>query len=169
MSPDDPVLAPAEAPAEGPASRPRRVIPPERLRYVERLYLSGVAEDRIRARTCRRFGVSDKTARRYLARVVARLGALPTPDAAAVRQRAEAMLLETYGLAKRAVKYVTFQDGVGATTKKITKPVPAPETGAMATCATRLAELHGAAAPKKVDLTSKGQLIQMFMPVEREP
>ena len=143
-----------EAPADAvePTPPPRRVIPPERLRYVERLYLSGVAEDRIRARTCRRFGVSDKTARRYLARVFARLAREPAADPAAVRARASAMLSETYRLAKSAVKHVTFQNGVGATTVKLTKAVPAPEVGTMATVAARLVEIHGAAAPKRVDV-----------------
>ena len=139
MSPSVPVVTPAD---------PAPKIPRERLEYVERLYLKGEPEVRIKAKVCERYGVTLRTARRYLARVRLRLSKLPSAQPEAVRARAEAMLLETYRLARKGVKYVTFQDGVGPDTRKETKPVPAPEVGVMANIAARLVEINGAALPQ---------------------
>ena len=138
---------------------PGRVIPRERLVLTERLYLAGKPRQRIARRLCAEYGVTARTARRYIARIEAKLAALPQPPPEAVRQRAEEMLLETYRLARGAVKYVTFQDGVGSDTRKETRAVEAPEVGTMANVALRLAELHGAAAPQRVDVTSKGEQV----------
>ena len=137
---------------------PRR-IPRERLVLTEKLYLEGKSRQRIAKRICAEYGVSARTARKYIQRVEAKLAALPKPPPEAIALRAEAMLLETYRLARDSVKYVTFQDGVGPDTRKETKPVPAPEVGTMANIAVRLAELHGAAAPQRVDVTSKGEQV----------
>lgn len=137
----------------------KTIIPRERLELTERLYLAGKSRQRIARRLCSEYGVTARTARRYIQRVEAKLAALPKPSPEAVLQRAEEMLLETYRLAKGAVKYVTFQDGVGPDTHKETRPVEAPEVGTMATVALRLAELHGASAPQRVDLTSKGEQV----------
>lgn len=134
-------------------------IPRERLALAESLYLAGKSRQRIAKRLCAEYGVTARTARKYIQRVEAKLAALPKPPPEAILQRAEEMLLETYRLARGAVKYVTFQDGVGSETSKHTRAVEAPEVGTMANVALRLAELHGAAAPQRVDLTSKGEQV----------
>jgi len=133
-------------------SAPRK-IPRERLEFVEKLYLAGVPESRIQQRTVRRFEVSYRTARRYLQRVQGRLAtrADEAPvDPAAILARSEQMLLEAFAAAKRK----TFQGE------------PSPDTKTMALVAYRLAELRGVAAPKRVDVTSKGQPVQVYLPVE---
>lgn len=142
-----------------PTAKARHVIPRERLEYVERLYLKGVSEHRIQSKVSERYGVTTRTARRYLARVRLRLSKLPAAQPEAVRLRSEAMILEAYDLARKAVKYVTFQDGVGPDTRKETRAVPAPEVGTMVNAAARLADLHGASQPKRVDVTSGGEPI----------
>ena len=133
-------------------SAPRK-IPRERLEFVEKLYLAGVPESRIQQRTVRRFEVSYRTARRYLQRVQGRLatraGGAPC-GAAAILARSEQMLLEAFAAAKRK----TFQGE------------PSPDTKTMALVAYRLAELRGVAAPKRVDVTSKGQPVQVYLPAE---
>ena len=133
-------------------SAPRK-IPRERLEFVEKLYLAGVPESRIQQRTVRRFEVSYRTARRYLQRVQGRLAtrADEAPvDPAAILARSEQMLLEAFAAAKRK----TFQGE------------PSPDTKTMALVAYRLAELRGVAAPKRVDVTSKGQPVQVYLPAE---
>lgn len=145
---------------------PPNLIPRERLEFVESAYLAGRADHLIRKAICDRYGVTLRTARRYLRRVREKLAALPAPDPAAVRARSEAMLLEAYGLARDAVKYVTFQDGVGPMTAKETRAVPAPEVGTMASVAFRLSELHGATGAKRVDVTSGGERIATMTDAE---
>ena len=143
-------------PVKGPGG-PRRTIPKERLALAERLYLTGVSDHLAQQQLSDRFGVSHRQARRYLERIREKFAKLPQPSPEAVRARSEAMLLEAYGLARSAVKYVTFRDGVGPETSSETKPVPAPEVGTMASCAARLADLHGATGTKKIDVTSGGK------------
>lgn len=115
---------------------------------VEKLYLDGVPEHRLRARLCREFGVTVKTARRYLALAKERFAKLPAPAPEAVRARSEAMLLRAFATAKGKI---------GPT------GTPNPDASTMATVAWRLAELHGATAPKKVDLTSNGKSLAEFL------
>lgn len=133
-------------------SAPRK-IPRERLEYVERLYLGGIPEHKIQQRTVRRFEVSYRTARRYLQLAQAKFARAQTEtptDPAAILARSEALLLEAYAAAKRK----TFQGE------------PSPDTKTMATVAYRLAELRGVAAPKRVDVTSAGQPVQVYLPAE---
>ena len=129
--------------------KPVRTIPRERVDLAERLYLAGRSRPYIVKQLCKEYGVTTRTARRYIQRAGVRLAALPKPPPEVVFQRAEAMLLETYRLAKAAVKVVTFVDG----DTKESKIMPAPETGVMGTVAVRLAELYGVVAPKRTELT----------------
>lgn len=123
-------------------------IPRERLEYVERLYLAGRPDHRISQLVARRYGVTLRTARNYLARIRARLAALPKPPPEAVAQRVEAMLLDAYGKARRAIKVVTWTEADGS---KQSKEYAAPETGTMVVAAVRLGELHGVLAPRRVE------------------
>lgn len=138
----------------------------------ERLYLEGLPADRLRQRLREEYGVSLKTARRYLKRVMARFATLPAPSPEAVRARAEAMLLTTFELAKGTKKYVTVRDGVTPAVSVKTKLVRAPDLAVMATCAGRLAELHGAVAPKQVQLGGPGggpvpvSVVGVYLPPE---
>lgn len=142
-------------------------IPRERLRLAEKLFLSGKSRAHITSRLCKRFNVTERTARRYIARIEARLAALPKPPPEAAFARAESMLLDAFGLARKAVKVVTFVDGMA----KKSQVMPAPETGTMVAAAWRLAELHGVTAPQKVDVTSGGEKVALtiYAPPEQEP
>jgi len=128
---------------------PRRVIPRERLEMAEALYLEGVPDHRLRGRLCAEFKVSQKTARRYVDRVRAKFALHPAPTPEAIRARSEAMLLRAYE---------TAEGKVGPT------GMANPDTGAMVAAAWRLAELHGATAPKRLDLTSKGAHVGAALP-----
>jgi len=120
------------------------IIPRERLDLVEKLYLTGVPEHRIQRRICDEYGVSTRTARRYLERVRAKLADRPVTPPETVRARAEAMLLEAYETARDK------RDRTGAAM---------PDCGSMVAASYRLAELHGAAAPKRLDVTSGGEAL----------
>lgn len=143
------------------------IVPRERLDLAEKLFLSGKSRPHIARRLCRKYGVSTRTAQRYIARIEARLAALPKPPPEAAFARAESMLLDAYGLARRAVKVVTFVDGMA----KKSQVMPAPETGTMVAAAWRLAELHGVTAAQKVDVTSGGEKVALtiYAPPEQEP
>lgn len=112
----------------------KALIPRERLALVEDLYLGGKHDTAIQRAVCAAFGVTARTARNYLARVKAKLAARCPPDPAAARARAEAMLLETYELAR-----VGTERG--------------PDTKTMAVVAGRLAQLHGADAPARHEVS----------------
>lgn len=127
-------------------------IPRERLVYVERLWLAGVPDHRLQQRVAKRYGVTLRTARRYIARVRHRLAAREAAAPEAVRARAEAMLLESFAVAKKAIKVVTWIDEAGA---KRSKEYAAPEVGAMVAAASRLAELYGAVRPARLEITGR--------------
>jgi len=136
----------------------KRLIPRERLDLAEELYLAGKSRQRIARVLCEKFGVSARTARDYIARVEAKIAALPKPPPEAAFQRAEAMLLEAYELARSAVKRIAVSQGAGV--GAVVEEFPEANVGVMANVAYRLAELHGVAAPQKVDLTSGGKPLQ---------
>lgn len=153
------------------ASVPRepKKIPRERLDLVEKLYLEGKSRPVIAERLGDRYGVSSRTARRYIARVEAKLAALPKPPPEATFHRVETMLLDTYELARSAVKRIAVSQGAGV--GAVIEEFPEANVGVMATVAVRLAELHGATAPKKVDMTSGGEKVALaiYVPAEKEP
>ncbi len=116
------------------------IIPRERLELVERLYLDGVPDRQIRARVKARFKVGNGAAKRYLARVKAKLAAIAAavdPDAA--RAQVEGMLLKTF----KAAQIPNMNTGQ-------------PNAGAMATAAQRLAELRGVLAPQRFEHSIRG-------------
>lgn len=127
---------------ERPLAKPRRVIPPERLEMAQKLYLTGVPDHRARERLCREFEVTEKSARKYMRLAKERIGQLPTATPEAIRARAEAMLLNAYE---------TAEGKVGPT------GMANPDCGSMVAASYRIAELHGAAAPKRLDVTSGGE------------
>jgi hypothetical protein len=131
----------------------KRIIPRERLDLAEELYLTGKSHQRIAKVLCERFGVTSRTARNYIARVQAKIAALPKPPPEAAFQRTEAMLLETYELARSAVKRIAVSQGAGV--GAVVEEFPEANVGVMANVAYRLAELHGVAAPQKHELTGK--------------
>lgn len=136
---------------ESPIAKPRRVIPPERLVMAQKLYLTGVPDHRARARLEHEFGVTEQTARKYLTIAKERIGLIPTATPEAIRARSEAMLLHAYETAE------SKQGPTGA---------PNPDASTMASAAWRLAELHGAAAPKRVDVTSGGESLAKMTDAE---
>lgn len=119
---------------------PRR-IPPERIAMAERLYLKGKSRMQIASALCKKFGVSARHARRYIEIAHRRIAALPKPPPESAFQRAEAMMLEAYELARRGKQRIAVSQGagVGSTVEEF----PQPNVGVMATIAARLAELHG--------------------------
>jgi hypothetical protein len=136
----------------------KKLIPRERLDLAEEMFLAGKSRQRIARVLCEKFGVSARTARDYIARVEAKIAALPKPPPEAAFQRAEAMLLEAYELARDGMKRIVVSQGQGLPSK--VEEFPEANVGVMATVATRLAELHGVAAPQKVDITSGGKPLQ---------
>lgn len=141
------------------ADEPKRsFIPRERLDLVEQLYLAGKSRLHITRRVCDEYGVTTRHARRYIALVEARLAALPKPPPEAAFQRVEAMLLETYGLARDAVQRIAVSQGAGV--GSVVEEFPQANVGAMATVVARLADLHGVGGAQKLDLTSGGKPIQ---------
>ena len=118
-----------------------RKIPRERLALTERLYLAGKPRARITDTICRKFGVTARTARRYIEITQRRLAALPKPPPEAVFHRAEAMLLEAYQLARNGVQRISVSRGAGA--GSVVEECPQANVGAMVAVATRLAELYG--------------------------
>lgn len=98
-----------------------------RLEYVERLYLRGRTRRAIQDLASKRFGITHRAVRRYLARVGERLAALPKPSPAAAKARAESLLLRAYLAAERGGE-------------------KGPQAAAMVQAAARLAELDGVLA-----------------------
>lgn len=119
----------------------------------EALYLDGVPDHRLRGRLCAEFKVSQKTARRYVDRVRAKFAKHPAPSPEAIRARSEALLLRAYETAEGKVGPSGMAN---------------PDTGAMVAAAWRLAELHGAAAPKRLDVTSKGERVNAVAMTDAE-
>jgi len=136
-------------------------IPRERIAMAERLYLAGKKRSYITSKLCKRFGVTARTARRYVALVEKRLAELPKPPPEATFQRVEEMLLEAFHKASKAVKVVRYVNGVGREKSEETKTIDAPETGVMVTAAWRLAELHGIVSEKLEVSTDEGDLSQL--------
>lgn len=132
----------------------KRIIPRERLDFVERLYLAGKARRTITRRVAKKFSVTERQARNYIARVEAKLAALPKPPPEATFHRVESMLLDAFSLARRTIRVVKWVDGE----KEESRIFPAPETGTMVNAAWRLAELHGIVT-QKADVTSNGETI----------
>ncbi len=157
----------AAVPVEAPA-RPRVVIPRERLEFVRDLWLAAEPEHKIVRRTADEYSVTLRTARRYLARVRAAFAKEPSEDVSAIRARADAMLLETYGQARDQRLVVPKKgDGEGA------EIVDQPDLKVMAICAWRLAELHGAVAPKQLKHEhhgdGSGKAMVIYVPAEDKP
>lgn len=103
---------------------------PDRIDLAERLYLAGRSPLSIQRTLARKFAITLRTARRYLARAKRRLSDrgehAPNPDAG--RARAEEMLLT-------AARFAREQQ----------------DPKALALCAQRLAELDGALGPKRIE------------------
>lgn len=119
----------------------RRKIEPERLDYVERLYLRSIPKGRIQKWVCDRYGVTRRQARRYISLVEARFEKTGEPaSSAAVLALAETMVLEGYLAARKRTKVVVVD--------KVAQEFSAPDTSAMVTAGYRLAELHGAIKAK---------------------
>jgi len=136
----------------------RSLIPKERIDLVEGLYLAGKSRLYITRRVCDEYHVTTRQARNYIALVEKRLAALPKPPPEAAFQRVEAMLLETYDLARNGVQRIAVSQGAGA--GSVVEEFPQANVGAMATVTARLADLHGVGGPQKLDLTSGGKPIQ---------
>lgn len=126
-----------------------RLIPPERLDYVEGLYLSGTPDQRIVRMVAKRYEVTRRTARNYLVLVRERFPKRPAPPPEAIIARSDSLLLDAYLTAKRR-KHLTqwgMQD--------------APDCATMAAAAWRLAELHGAASTRvRIDMQVGQELDQ---------
>lgn len=136
----------------------KQIIPRERLELAEELFLAGKSRQRIARVLCDRFGVTARTARRYIERVERKLAALPKPPPEATLHRVEAMLLDTYETAKSGVHRLVVSQGKGEPSR--VEEFPEANVGVMATVAMRLADLYGVSAPQKVDLTSGGKPLQ---------
>lgn len=149
--------------------RPGRVIDPERLAMVEGMYLSGKSRPRIVNAVCEKYKITTRQARNYLAVVEKRLGELPRPSPEATAQRVEAMLLETYDLARNSVQRLVVSQGKGL--PSVVQEYPQANVGVMATVAVRLGDLHGATAARKLDVTSGGEKVPLaiYVPAEKEP
>lgn len=106
-----------------PQGRKRRV-PRGRLELVEKLWLEAWDSRRIQVHVSKKWAVSRWTVRADIRRVQAKLALLPKPDPAASRERAEAMLLGAYEVAR-------------------TGGIRGPQPAAMVTAAARLAQLDG--------------------------
>lgn len=152
-----------------PAPKPPKKIARERLDLVEKLYLAGRSRRYITDQVINRWKVTGRTARRYIAVVEKRLAALPKPPPEATFQRVEAMLLETYDLARNGVQRIVVSGGKGEPSH--VEEYPEANVGVMATVAQRLADLHGVAAPRGVDLTTGGKplALTIYAPPEKDP
>lgn len=129
-----------------PSSRARK-IPAGRLDEVEKLILQVESTSTIERDLSALWGISRRHVRRYVSIVRRRLGeraksSTPEADAAQVRE----MLESAYRVASAG------RDAKG-----------------MVAAARTLAEVTGVAAPRKVDITSGGQPVQVYIPAEREP
>ena len=144
-------------------------IPRERIEMAARLFLAGKSRSRVVEAICEKFKVTSRTGRRYLAIVERRLAALPKPPPEATFHRVEEMLLETYDLARSGVKRMVVPQGAGMPSE--VEEFPEANVGVMANVATRLADLYGVTAPRKVDITSAGDRLALtiYAPEEREP
>lgn len=89
--------------------------------FVRELYLGGVGDRAIEDRASKRFGVTTRQVRTYIARVKARLAAEGVANPGPARLRSEELLLEALGVARDA-----------------------GDARAMSLIAVRLADLHGA-------------------------
>jgi hypothetical protein len=137
----------------------RRRIDPERLKFVEGMYLGGKARSRITSAVCERYGIKARQARHYLTIVEKRLADLPRPSPEATAARVEAMLLEAYELARTGVQRISVSQGAGA--GSVVQEFPQPNVGVMTTVAQRLAELHGAFADPKEPRASGAVVIEL--------
>jgi hypothetical protein len=143
---------------EAPPAPIAKKIPRERLEFTRQLWLEGVAEHRLQQRVAEKFNVTLRTARRYLARVRAAFAKHPSAEIEAIRARADAMLLDVYDKAQDHKVIVPKKDGADV--------VEQPDLRTMATVAWRLAELHGAVAPKRHEHehSSGGSPLTFYMP-----
>lgn len=132
----------------------KRIIPRERLDLTEKLYLAGKSGPSIARKLRQEFGIAPRTARKYIAIVEKRLAALPKPSPQATFRRVEAMLLETYKLARNGVQRLVISRGKDA--GAAVEEYPQANVGAMATVAWRLAELHGITV-QKVEVSAGGE------------
>jgi len=128
---------PLEAPRH-PTDPPQ--VPPARITYVLGLWLRGYSTRTIVKRCAEKYGVKRRTVEHYLERAKLRLRDAPKPDPAETLQAATEMLRETYELASRKVKLLVVPQGKGLPSE--VQSFPAPDTAAMATCATRLLEIQ---------------------------
>lgn len=132
----------------------KAIIPRERLDLAERLFIAGKGRQAIARALCAEYHVTARTARNYIARVEAKIAALPKSPPEAVFQRTEAMLLETYEKARDGVKRMAVAQGGGVS---VVEEFPESNVGVMATVAVRLAELYGVGGVHRVDITSGGK------------
>lgn len=129
---------------QAPPEPARTRIPRERLDLAEAMWVAGTTAREIQTKLAIKYGVTRRQTRTYIRLARERIAKNDKDDAhtAAVsgKARAEEMLLEVWALAKNA----TF------------KGVASPDTKTMERVATRLAELNGAMAPKKLELDASG-------------
>ncbi|HSN30153.1 MAG TPA: hypothetical protein VLT45_27890 [Kofleriaceae bacterium] len=117
-----------------------KVIPRERLDFVEKLYTEGVPDRVIRARVKKKFGVKNTAAKGYLRRVKARCAeAMKSSDPEAERARLLGMALKAY----RAAQIQNRNTGQ-------------PNASAMGQVTRMLAEMLGVMAPQKFEHNVRG-------------
>jgi methylphosphotriester-DNA--protein-cysteine methyltransferase len=110
-----------------------RTIPHGRIERAEELYLSSKTDRDIIKTLCAEFSVSKRQASNYLARARKRIAAMtPSTDVDAWRAKVSALLLHAYDLAE-----IGTEKG--------------PQSSAMVAAASKLAEIHGAMAPQKIE------------------
>ena len=130
------------APASGHGTR----IPRERIDAARKLWLTGRSSAWCQQQLSERFGVSQRAARRYLEIVRKRLAMEPKPDAESARDLAARQLQSAFDTAA----------GKG-------------DAKAMVLAASRLAELHGAIGPRKIELGGSVKLdaqVSFYLPPE---
>jgi hypothetical protein len=107
-------------------------IPRERIDAARKLWLTGRSSTWCQQQLRERFGVSTRAARRYLEIVRKRLAAEPKPDAESARELAARQLQAAFDAASEK-----------------------HDAKAMVLAASRLAELHGAIGPQRIEISTK--------------
>lgn len=127
----------------------KRTIPFGRIERAEDLYLSSKGDREIVRTLCAEFGVKHRQAQNYLALARKRCAAACAGVSVEERRaKIEAMLSHAYDVAE------------------IGTPNGGPQTSAMVAAASKLAEVHGVMAPKKLEHSGKVEAIRVFLPPE---
>ena len=146
-------MADSTSPAVIARTHPRIAgIPPERLDEIERRILHAEAPADFVPELAKQWGRSKRRVWDYVRRVRARLAErAKSADPEADRETVRAMALHAYRTAEAG------------------HPSKGPDAKGMVAAAKLFGDITGTLAPKKIDLTSGGSAVQIFLPVEKEP